>query len=61
MDARFRRGAGEKPEFVHTLNGSGVALPRTIVAILENGQQEDGSVVVPEVLRPYVGTDRFST
>jgi seryl-tRNA synthetase len=58
---RFRPKPGEKPEFVHTLNGSGVALPRTIVAILENGQQEDGSVVVPEVLRPYVGTDRFST
>jgi seryl-tRNA synthetase len=58
---RFRPRPGEKPEFVHTLNGSGVALPRTIVAILENGQREDGSVVVPEVLRPYVGTDRFST
>jgi seryl-tRNA synthetase len=56
---RFRRGPGEKPEFVHTLNGSGVALPRTVIAILENGQQEDGSVVVPDVLRPYVGTDRF--
>jgi len=56
---RFRPAAGEKPEFVHTLNGSGVALPRTIVAILENGQREDGSVEVPEVLRPYVGTDRF--
>jgi seryl-tRNA synthetase len=56
---RFRPQAGEKPEFVHTLNGSGVALPRTIVAILENGQQEDGSVVVPEALRPYVGTDCF--
>jgi seryl-tRNA synthetase len=54
---RFRRGPGEKPEFVHTLNGSGVALPRTVIAILENGQQEDGSVIVPEVLRPYVGTD----
>jgi seryl-tRNA synthetase len=56
---RFRPQAGEKPEFVHTLNGSGVALPRTIIAILENGQQEDGSVVVPEALRPYVGTDCF--
>ena len=52
---RFRREAGAKPEFVHTLNGSGVALPRTVVAILENYQQEDGSVVVPEVLRPYMG------
>ncbi|MBA2669360.1 MAG: serine--tRNA ligase, partial [Gemmatimonadetes bacterium] len=56
---RFRLAPGEKPEFVHTLNGSGLALPRTVIAILENGQQEDGSVVVPEVLRPYVLTDRF--
>lgn len=52
---RFRREAGAKPEFVHTLNGSGVALPRTFIAILENYQQEDGSVIVPEVLRPYMG------
>jgi seryl-tRNA synthetase len=56
---RFRPAQGEKPEFVHTLNGSGLALPRTTVAIIENGQQADGSVVVPEVLRPYVGTDLF--
>ncbi len=56
---RFRPAAGEKPEFVHTLNGSGVALPRTLVAIIENGQRPDGSVEVPEVLRPYVGTGRF--
>jgi seryl-tRNA synthetase len=56
---RFRRAPGEKPEFAHTLNASGVALPRTIVAIIENGQRADGSVVVPEVLRPYVGTDIF--
>jgi seryl-tRNA synthetase len=52
---RFRRAAGEKPEFVHTLNASGVALPRTMVAILENYQQKDGKVIVPEVLRPYMG------
>ncbi len=52
---RFRREAGSKPEFVHTLNGSGLAVGRTVVAILENYQQEDGSVVVPEVLRPYMG------
>ncbi|MBW3628507.1 MAG: serine--tRNA ligase [Gemmatimonadetes bacterium] len=57
---RFRPSPGEKPEFVHTLNGSGLALPRTTVAIIENGQQADGSVVVPEALRPYVGTDLFS-
>ena len=47
-----RRGA---PEFVHTLNGSGLAVGRTLVAILENYQQADGSVLVPEVLRPYMG------
>lgn len=52
---RFRRENGGKPEFVHTLNGSGVALPRTFVAILENYQQADGSVIIPEVLRPYMG------
>jgi seryl-tRNA synthetase len=54
---RFRPAAGEKPEFAHTLNGSGLALPRTVVAILENGQRPDGSVVVPEVLRPYLRAD----
>jgi len=52
---RFRREANGKPEFVHTLNGSGLALGRTVAAILENCQQADGSVVVPEVLRPYMG------
>lgn len=52
---RFRREANGKPEFVHTLNGSGLALGRTVAAILENYQQEDGSVVVPEVLRAYMG------
>jgi len=57
---RFRPEPGAKPEFVHTLNASGVALPRTVVAILETYQQEDGSVTVPEVLRPYLGTDRIA-
>lgn len=52
---RFRREEKGKPEFVHTLNGSGLALGRTVAAILENYQQEDGSVVVPEVIRPYMG------
>lgn len=52
---RFRRGEKAKPEFVHTLNGSGLAVGRTLVAILENYQQEDGSVVIPEALRPYMG------
>ncbi len=51
---RFRRAGGAKPEFVHTLNGSGLAVGRTWIAILENFQQEDGSVVIPEVLRPYM-------
>lgn len=54
---RFRRGKGEKPEFLHTLNGSGVAVGRTVAAILENFQQADGSVVIPEVLRGYMGID----
>jgi seryl-tRNA synthetase len=54
---RFRRAAGEKPQLVHTLNGSGLAVGRTVVAILENYQQPDGSVVVPEVLRGLMGTD----
>lgn len=53
---RFRRGGG-KPEFVHTLNGSGLAVGRTFAAILENYQQADGSVIVPEVLRSYLRTD----
>jgi seryl-tRNA synthetase len=44
---------------VHTLNGSGLAIGRTLVAVLENYQQEDGSVVIPEALRPYMGTDRI--
>ena len=52
---RFRRTPKAKPEFVHTLNGSGLALPRTLIAVLENYQQPDGSVVVPEVLRPWMG------
>ncbi|MCX7781223.1 MAG: serine--tRNA ligase [Negativicutes bacterium] len=54
---KFRRDAKAKPEFVHTLNGSGVAIGRTVAAILENYQQPDGTVVVPEVLRPYMGVD----
>ncbi len=58
---KFRREPGAKPEFVHTLNGSGLGLPRTMIAILENYQQADGSVIVPQVLRPYVGTDRISS
>lgn len=56
-DIKFRREPKAKPEFVHTLNGSGVAIGRTVAAILENYQQPDGSVIVPEVLRPYMKTD----
>ncbi|WP_096202868.1 serine--tRNA ligase [Bacillus sp. FJAT-45350] len=52
---KFRREAKGKPEFVHTLNGSGLAIGRTVAAILENYQQEDGTVVIPEILRPYMG------
>lgn len=52
---RFRRELKAKPEFVHTLNGSGLAVGRTVAAILENYQQEDGSVLIPEVLQPYMG------
>ena len=48
---------GGKLQYAHTLNGSGLALPRVMIAILENNQQADGSIVVPEVLRPYIGTD----
>ncbi len=54
MQARFRNPDSNKPELVHTLNGSGLAVGRTLVAVLENYQQEDGSVVVPKVLRPYL-------
>ncbi|MGI6036648.1 MAG: serine--tRNA ligase [Limnochordia bacterium] len=54
-NVRFRPGPGQKPEYVHTLNGSGLAIGRTVAAILENYQQPDGSVVIPEVLRPYMG------
>lgn len=52
---RFRPAEGGRPRFVHTLNGSGMALPRTMIAVIENNQQADGSIRVPEVLRPYLG------
>ncbi len=55
MNARFRRGEGEKPEFVHTLNGSGLAVGRALIAVLENGQQADGAVEIPAALHPYLG------
>jgi len=55
MNARFRPADGGKPEFVHTLNGSGLAVGRTLIAVLENGQQADGSVILPAALHPYLG------
>lgn len=58
-DIRFRPAHGEKPEFVHTLNGSALALPRIVAALLETHQQADGSVRLPEVLHPYVGAERI--
>jgi seryl-tRNA synthetase len=56
---RFRRDAGAKPEFVHTLNGSGLAIGRTLVAVLENYQRADGSIEIPAALRPYFGGDEI--
>ncbi|MEM6308380.1 MAG: aminoacyl--tRNA ligase-related protein, partial [Pseudomonadota bacterium] len=55
MNARFKPATGGKPEFVHTLNGSGVAVGRCLIAVLENGQQADGSVILPDVLHGYLG------
>jgi seryl-tRNA synthetase len=55
-NVRYRPAPDAKPQFVHTLNGSGLALPRVMIAVMENYQQADGSIVIPEVLRPYTGT-----
>jgi seryl-tRNA synthetase len=61
MAIRYRPRPGDHPELVHTLNGSGLALPRTVAAILETYQQTDGSVAIPTVLRPaFGGRDRFA-
>jgi seryl-tRNA synthetase len=57
---RYRPRAGEKPEFVHTLNASGVALPRTIAALLEVHQQPDGTVILPPALVPHFGAERIA-
>ena len=54
MKTRYRDSASGQVEFVHTINGSGLAVGRTMVAVMENYQQEDGSISVPEVLRPYM-------
>jgi len=61
MNARFRPSGGGKPEYVHTLNGSGLAVGRCLIAVLENGQRADGSVVLPEALGPYLGGRRVLT
>jgi seryl-tRNA synthetase len=55
MQARWRNPESGKPELIHTLNGSGVAAGRALIAVMENFQQADGSVSVPEVLQPYMG------
>ena len=61
MNTRFRRAGGAKPEFVHTLNGSGLAVGRTWIAVLENYQQQDGSITIPERLRPFMnGLEKIS-
>lgn len=57
---RFRREAGAKPEFLHTLNGSALALPRVLIALIESGQQPDGSITLPAVLHEYFGSDRIA-
>ncbi|MEX1184209.1 MAG: serine--tRNA ligase [Gemmatimonadota bacterium] len=59
-NVRFRPAAGAKPEFVHTLNGSGLGLPRTLIAVLETYQQADGSIALPEPIAQYLGTDRIT-
>jgi seryl-tRNA synthetase len=61
LDIRYRPGGGGKADYVHTLNGSGLAVGRTLIAVLENYQEADGSVVVPEALRPYMdGLERIT-
>lgn len=60
MNARFRPAADAQPEFVHTLNGSGVAVGRALIAVMENYQEADGAIVVPDVLRPYTGFDKIT-
>ncbi|HVH83751.1 MAG TPA: serine--tRNA ligase, partial [Steroidobacteraceae bacterium] len=55
MKARFRRAGEKGTQFVHTLNGSGIAVGRALIAIMENYQQADGSILVPEAIRPYMG------
>src|SRR6266540_7369113 len=60
MAIRYRPAPGAKPELIHTLNGSGLALPRVVAALLETHQQPDGSITVPDVLRPYLGRETIT-
>ena len=60
MQARWRNPATGKPELLHTLNGSGLAVGRTLVAVIENGQQADGSIALPEAIARYMGADTIS-
>ena len=59
LKTRFRRKGAKKTELVHTLNGTAVAISRALIALLENHQQEDGSIAIPQALRPYTGFDRI--
>ncbi|MEE8557616.1 MAG: aminoacyl--tRNA ligase-related protein, partial [Myxococcota bacterium] len=59
LNIRFRHPESGRPRFVHMLNGTAIASPRVLIPLLENNQQADGSIVVPEALRPYVGFDRI--
>jgi seryl-tRNA synthetase len=60
MNARFRREGAKRPEFLHTLNGSGLAVGRTLIAVMENYQEPDGAIAIPEALRPYMrGAERI--
>ncbi|MEC7094988.1 MAG: aminoacyl--tRNA ligase-related protein, partial [Pseudomonadota bacterium] len=61
MQARWRNPETGKPELLHTLNGSGLAVGRTLVAVVENGQQSDGSITIPSALVPYFGTDTITS
>jgi seryl-tRNA synthetase len=56
---RYRSQKGGRTEFIHALNGSGLGLPRTLISVIENYQQADGTILVPEVLRPYMGDERI--
>ncbi|NCG07555.1 MAG: serine--tRNA ligase, partial [Gammaproteobacteria bacterium] len=61
MQARWRNPETGKPELLHTLNGSGLAVGRTLVAVIENGQQSDGSITIPPALIPYFGSDTITS